>query len=426
MSFSSYTVVFDTVLGSTTEGTISVSAIVPGSVANADFYLEIIDPTGVAIKSTDTGGAPDVSGGNTTLNFALVDIPIDSRGAYLKGAYTINVYVKNEEVPPVVNTSVQTDALTYSFCPISSQANPNVPTLTAQVNCLTGKLIVTDTTNIQGLSVADYLLTVTPPTVPGVILSGGTTTQKSLTISLSYTNVSYTASIQGTGTRVTEDGDFTITELLSMVGFITIPIECNSLCDLISCAKEQLDTLEARGTVAGGMSKLSEADLTLYLKINSLLSQIGAAQICNACDIEAWVDSLSELVGCDCGCGDSNVPMRLVTLCNSAAGVTNPFQKIDGAGGSLLKDTQYLLWESLDGGDPPVLALDITMLEPDRMYHIAMQGDYAGLRTITSPLENIYYQQFYPVGVDTVAFSTSGGLMCHLWVNNGKIHFTNQ
>jgi hypothetical protein len=425
MSLSNYTVVFDTVTGSPTEGTIAVSAVVPVSVT-ADFYLEIVDPSGATIKSTDTGGAAELSGGNATLDFPVVDLPLDSRGAYLKGAYVINVYVKNQDSGGGANPNIITDTLTYSFCPISSQANPNVPTLTAKVNCLTGKLVVTDTTNIQGLSVADYLLTVTPPTVPGVILSGGTTTQKSLTISLSYTNVSYTASIQGTGTRVTESDDFTITELLSMVGFITIPIECNSLCDLISCAKEQLDTLETRGTAAGGMSKLSEADLTLYLKINSLLSQIGAAQICNACDLEALVDALSELVGCDCGCGDSNVPMRLVTLCNSAAGVTNPFQKIDGAGGSLLKDTQYLLWEALDGGDPPVLALDITMLEVDRMYHIAIPGDYAGLYTITSLLENIYYQQFYPVGVDSVAFSTSGGLMCHLWVNNGKIHFTNQ
>lgn len=391
MSLSNYTVVFDTVLGSPTEGTIAVSAIVPSGVT-ADFYLEIIDPTLATIKSTNTAGAAELSGGNATLDFPVVDLPIDSRGAYLKGTYVINVYVKNQDSGGGPASGIITDTKSYSFCPISSQANPNVPTLTGNVNCLTGKLVVTDTTNIEGLSIADYLLTVTPPTVPGVILSGGTTTQKSLTISLSYTNVSYTASIQGTGTRETTDGDFVVTELLSMVGFITIPIECNSLCDLLTCAQEALAEYEVKAAAVGGLGKLSADDLTAYLKITSLMSQLGAASICNACDLESIVTSLKDLVGCDCGCGDSNVPMRLVTLCSGLVSneVPSLSQLISGSG-TVTGDKKIIYWSAIDSDVTPMMMIDVEDMLVDEVYEIVVSGNFVGDRTIHSADANIVY-----------------------------------
>lgn len=398
---------------------ITITATPPAGYQSANLFIEVIDPTGLAIKEADLDGTPDLVV-TTTPETWDNDLPIskNSAGKYLKGTYKVTVYVSEEtiETDIVTEGEPKIDTISFSFCPYTTILNINT-----KVNCFKGELVVTDLTNWETWSIADYLLVVVPPTVEGIPLSGASTTTQSVTVPLTYTNVTYQVNVTAQITKETTlDSMWTLNEVFTVTGYTSQKVTCNALCDVIACAQETLEELSG----ANCSKVMTAAETSKFLRITMNLALLGAKANCSSC--EDTEDILAALkADIDCHCQDADIPMPLKSICGDPP-AGNKSQHIETAG-ELDTSVDIVYWNvDLAPEETPTLSIDISTMEIDKQYRIICTGEYEGLRYAESPLANVWINGSPPAFTSRAFLFAGGGIATFILVSDGTtIYSTN-
>lgn len=271
-----YNATFYTRVGASNYGKIRLSVNETSPNANPTYFgFEITSPTGAIIKpmpspfSTGTipPAAPDAIG--TSLVSTLTNIPLDSNGAFLQGTYTFRVIALYETSSGSGVYTSSTETVRYAFTPVEiSQFKAN---MRVEVAYATAKITLTDLTYLVGLTSVSRTMSIIPPTIPTVSLSGGTTSGTSLVYTFTYTGVRYVAQLVTDATFTTVSGTFTFDHQLRIQQNSYIDINALVLSDLRAQANAVLVGLEEE--MCGSLDCDCKTTLR-YMKIIRLLQNI--------------------------------------------------------------------------------------------------------------------------------------------------------
>lgn len=371
MSLLTHQISFNSQTGSN-KGKIYLTVVPPADYVSADVFIEITDPTGTVIKAW--GVDPDLEVLTDPIDWESVSIP-KTDGEYIKGTYKVNLKIVDEtyevDGSPVSSDGSQYDVANYSYCPGSTEGCANNPTLTSSMDCMTGKLTVTDVTNYDDVEFDEYLLSIIAPTIPNISITGATTVNRSLTVGVPYTNVTYQGTMSATGTRTYTVDNFEFYDLFEITAYKSILITCfNDICTLLDCADDKFND-----------SCTSDADKE---RILYLMAKIGVAQLCSNCnDISSMLDELKLLVDCTC---NTTTPKPLITACGQDWSIAD--YAVINTEGDIVPNARLILVEG-DGMIP--FNIDATLLTENVEYTIrTIQADTLTPEDMTSPLQNIY------------------------------------
>lgn len=400
MSLLTHQVTFNSQTGAN-KGKIYVTVVPPENYVSADVYIEITDPTGTVIKSW--GVSPDLQVLTDPITWESVNIP-KSDGEYIKGTYKVNLKIAAETYGDSAPEPTQYDVATYSYCPGSTVGCVNNPTLTSSMDCMTGKLTVTDITNYDNVEFDSYLLSIIPPTLPNISIQGATTVNRSLTVGVPYTNVNYQGTMSATGTRTYTVDNFEFYDLFEITAYKSILINCFSdICTLIECADKKFND---------SCTLVVDRERILYL-----MAKIGVAQLCSNCnDVSAYLDELKALVDCDCG---TSIPKPLVTACGQDWSIAD--YAIMTTAGELVPNARLIIVESVDMIS---INIDASLLTEHVEYTMRfVQTNTVLPEDIVSPLQNIF-----GIGalIPVANYPIYGNYCCKFMVHNGNIYILQQ
>ena len=275
MATFAYNATFYTRVGSSDYGKIRIYATTTSPFTYPTYFgFEVISPTGAVIKTMpspfNSSNIPppssDVIGEGTT---AAIAIPLDSNGAFLQGTYTFRVIALYETSDGSNVYASSTETIKYAFTPVEiSQFKAN---MRVEVAYATAKIKLTDLTYIVGLTGVSRTMSVIPPTIPTVSLSGGTTTGTSLVYTFTYTGVRYVAQLVTDAIFTTVSGTFTFDHQLRIQQNSYIDINALVLSQLRAQANAVLVGIEEE--ICGSLDCDCKTTLR-YMKIIRLLQNI--------------------------------------------------------------------------------------------------------------------------------------------------------
>jgi hypothetical protein len=293
----SYNAVFDCQTASAQYGKIRIATTETGAGLNPTYFgFEITSPSGVIIKAMpNVSTTPDVIGSSLT---ALYDIPLDSTGGFLCGTYSIKVNTVETPfwigvgVPPAAIETTQT--ATYLFCAVEkSEYKANLKVGTSYV---TGKITLDDLSVIAGLTSLVRALSITPPTIPSVVLAPVTTTARQLIYSFTYTGVTYIARLLVNAELITIATltNWTFNHRLTQSSLVNININAAVMATLRTQANAVLIAIEEE------LCKTLKCDCATtirYMKIMRLLHNIQISYLeNNAANLDADLQELYRLM----------------------------------------------------------------------------------------------------------------------------------
>lgn len=306
---------FDTRPEEATVGKISfVSTNDVAILTTVEAYVTVTDPLGTVIQAETNPAGPGnytipIGGSNAAF---LVDIPLDSNGAYLGGTYSINIRFRNTgslifNLPPVT--------LDYEFCAHNtpdSLLNSHVVT-GETISCVTGDLVARDSTDYATnvFTLVSRLITIDPPPIDGrADVTSATVTAE---ITVTYTNVVYpvlyaiqysynpfTDSFTGPGTEKT----VTVETLAGAIIQSDVNITCkNNSCATLACLQSYFEGLYNQACAAGGWSRLT-ASASGNFNLAMTYTNLAAMQLAcgNVAKYSELLNLAKDLID-DCGCG---------------------------------------------------------------------------------------------------------------------------
>lgn len=286
-----------------------VIVVTTGLDPTSSFKFEITGPDGVIYALPAT---PDLFGSGGTFT---VDIPVDSDGNWLEGAYTFRV-----QADEFNDGSVDLDVNnTYTWAvPADNQA---ALSLDVKTDCFAKYLIIDDTTAYVSTDTVTKSIVVDYPVISGETNIGDTThTTTPVSISLvrssgkAYENVIYavTAHIHAV-TAVETSGAWSYTTLYAYADFAENHlVQCNKdVCGVISCIESKYSSLLDLACKTGGLRALSREDADTLMLLQSYIALYNFYVQCQDSDkVAEYYGKIKELVG-DCNCPAPTGPVEI-------------------------------------------------------------------------------------------------------------------
>jgi len=227
-----------------------------------DALVQITGPTGNIIKPF---GAVDATVSNTnSVLLAISGVPITSDGNYQEGDYKFEFKFNPSSGNPIPDQNLvfKLDVLRQGKDSCAIKGNLDVV-----ANCDTGQILVTDNTNYFDAEVVSQTITLNYPNIPNVTTPSPVVSNNSmLSASISYSNVSYSISLQTEYQHTYNDDCIIVREDITVI-------------------------------------------LTKYLALFQQYSNCGDVD-----KASYYYDLIAKVVGCDCGCGDQNADVpELIT-----------------------------------------------------------------------------------------------------------------
>lgn len=299
---------FEARSGDANDGKIVVRFFEDASTTTFTGKVSIISPTGVVLRSYATGSVSFVGPGTASI---LVPIPLDGAGEYLRGTYTIQVFLDDNGAGPHPLIEVTHP---YYFCPHNSpdHTTSDLIKLGVVLDCAAETLLATDETDYTDITRLTRVLTTTPPAVTNVAAS--TTGTGSLTSAVTYTNVTYGTELEVSFSYNSEtSGGVPFISYGSAVVFVETKVDCDpNLCATVNCLTERFNTLKSRSKQAGGWYNLPAQERENYEYVASLVALAQMARGCNNyTQSKAYIDEAKTLLNCDCGCAAEPTPKPL-------------------------------------------------------------------------------------------------------------------
>lgn len=317
--------------GSANNGKIQlvVDFVDPGVPYVGDFliYWGVTDPNGVVLKQYD---GPDtfpnplwdghyVDSLAHSTDELLLDIPLGSDGNYVLGDYIFNFYIKDSELGNDPGAEYESGA-TWQFNFQTTVENTTTfgdAQLTAEFNCATAEITATDSTSLDGFTLVERVLRLTPPNVPGYPAPVSVDTDQTvLTETFAWNNAYYQVSLSVTRSYEQDDSDgsnnVTTTVLEMLVAQTTLHIVCGTgMCDAAACLADQITTLEDLACDHGSWGKIPQSDMNKALKkVFYGLAALLYKECGNYNQSAVYAATAGD---CDCGCSDTATDTSEIT-----------------------------------------------------------------------------------------------------------------
>jgi len=291
-------------------------------------YYQVDGP--IAPMKVPNFGVPDgvLNSGNPTAIMPLVNLPLDSSGSTLEGLYKLTYWIEDVSIPGIyteVVSSINLDVLKEGPEDCRIQGN-----IQFEVDCVCYRITITDRTfygSPNEVTLDFRTMTIIYPTIPGQATpTPDATTDITLTVGFDYSNVTYIVNLLSEYHHQNEDGTIIVRE--NLVVQFSQKVVCDfNLCKLIACITEALVKLEHKAARLGGYPNLpiEERDLLQQLYENWMLMSM-ARECGDYKKVYDIYNRISELVNCDCGCGDKGPrgntehPIPVSPSCGGAGG----------------------------------------------------------------------------------------------------------
>lgn len=292
-------------------------------------YIRITKPGGTIIKEMDLE-TPDIDldGGPTEYTIA---IPKTTGGDYLSGTYLVEIAEDQPGDPGVYYEE------TYEFywSPLELAA-----TVGFSVNCVCGKITVTDSTSYGTATIISRTMTIYPPQIPGQASPTPTSSSEAtIIVSFGYANVKYQTILEVEVQREI------ITSVLSMEEFTKTQwndVVCDyNFCALLECVQDEYTRIQALASSRGGINKIPAYELEVWLKLTKDFQLHNAYITCgDYASAQEMYDTILDDLNCDCNCGSSGStePVAISAACGGEEGDT------------LVLDNTFPVVVALDGG----------------------------------------------------------------------------
>lgn len=291
-------------------------------VADINAYWGITDPNGLVIKPfTGPDPYPSTAQDGTITptpgeEFELmVDIPVGSDGNYVLGEYNFRLYLKDGELGNDEDASYEEEFFyNFDFQTVAKNLTEyGAAVLTSEYNCATGEITATDSTSLEGYTLVERVLRLTPPNVPGNPAPVSFTTgSAALVFAFAWNNAYYQVSLSLVRTyeQVSDDWTFTVSEMLTAQD--TIHVVCaTNMCEAAACLSEGLSKLEDLGCSLGSWHNIPNSELVpvvrkaMYGVLALLYKQ------CGNYNLSAQYAAIAG--DCDCGCGADSAQDGAIT-----------------------------------------------------------------------------------------------------------------
>lgn len=268
-----------------------------GDDATVNVFIDLIAPDGTSLN-TKNFASPDLV--VTTPKTKTWSIPLDSDDDYLRGTYTVALYVEQTVSTP--GTQTLDEDSEYYF-----NAYDNLSNLTWNETCVPGAaaiLQLVDSGNYTDFTVVSKEIKIVyPPQENKADLTGSGT---SLSINPRWSNVDYVGSVRTECFLTTDDGDVDWFEQYSFDAQNTKTFQCSS-CDITECVSEFANKIAAKPSLSPADEKL----LNLVLLYETAYRNAKACG--NTSQASSFVTKIKTLIGCDCGCDESDEPSPITS-----------------------------------------------------------------------------------------------------------------
>lgn len=306
-----------------------ITTVPPPGIQVYNVYFEVQGP--VAPLKLPNFASPDgtMDNGNPTAVMAAVGLPLDSTGSTMEGTYVLKYHIEDTSAPgvyTVVSHSIDLDVLKEGpeDCRIQGQ-------LDVDVNCVCFELTVTDNTyygDESEITLDSRSIEVVLPKIPGQAQPAPvTTTDKSITLGFDYSNVTYTINLVSVYHHYNTDETIEVQE--NLIATRSVEVVCDfNLCKLTECINAKLLSLEKKAARVGGWPNLPLDERDFVAQLNNYMIMMNLYRTCgNYNKVYEVYNIISDLVGCDCGCGgengkkgNTNHPIPVSPACGGAGG----------------------------------------------------------------------------------------------------------
>lgn len=276
-------------------------------------YVKITDPTGTVIHTPPAFSALgdyNVTALTQTIWSDIV-IPTDSNGNYLSGNYLIEIWKRfvSDALPAAVKIANET----YNFCPHNTPLNTLNSRLSFSqtLSCVTGLLTGNDLTDYTALAFTrtSRLLTIDPPAIDG--RANVTSSTNTVSITVTYTNVSYGILYNITYTYSPQvsalDATTSIITQAGVINYVNYAVTCDSsICATVECLGTYFTDLEAKACAKGGWSRLTAAEQGNFTYVSAMINLASMSLACgNVTNYELYLNKAKAILNdCNCGCAE--------------------------------------------------------------------------------------------------------------------------
>lgn len=271
------------------------------ALADANGIFKITGPAGV-IHNNTSYVSPDIDA-DVSLEFNTVQLPLDSDGNVLQGAYEIVYSVKDDNTGDIATTTT-TFTLDYT-----------APTVDVDItfDYAIPKLTSTDSTDYDVNGVTPTIVRTHLIIYPGNLaadVSGAAATVSTNTVyTKKDTPLQYSGKV--TSTLTYSFTNFTLTDSVTGTEYYSILLDPN-LCD-VYCGMRQVyqNLIDVKGTSA------EPGALSILAKVTSIAQLIDQAIACGKTEhVADYLDQMRECGGftSDCGCDEDDDPVLITGL----------------------------------------------------------------------------------------------------------------
>lgn len=286
-------------------------------VEGAEFRFKLVDPAGLTVRDYPTDPDYTVPGGGPTGWQAAgsVDLPLNSAGDdYLRGTYTLYVQLTDpgDTVTEFIETADFNPATTATQVNAKDGDGNYYGLLTADVNCQTAKVTVTDETDYTGWTKTDRAITLAAPVINGssATFENDNVDDGDVQASFSWTNVTYTYGMLADRFKTSDESELNAVVIEwdeSVVSSGSVDITCgpSAICPLLPCADSLFNKAYQEACANGGWARVNPKTISdLNAAINMLNMAHLHAECGNETESAAYRAKFEALLGssCDCGC----------------------------------------------------------------------------------------------------------------------------
>lgn len=270
----------------------------PGAAPGYTVKWGVIGPLGTVRDIGSDAGTAFANNGTVTV---YEDIPLDSSGAYLAGAYTFAWTVVDDTAEVFIEGTH-----TFDYSPAVGPSENGAATLVASYNCLSGKINVADATVLGDYTLETRTISVLPPQVAGQPLPvAQVTNDPTLELDIEWNNAPYQVSLTIVRKLTITEDDTTFIVLEQFTANKTLNIVCDtSMCSAAACLEKEITALDALACSKGDWSDLTpaekaKAERSVYYGVLALLYR-------NCGDMNKAAEYGAKAGDCGCGCSSAD------------------------------------------------------------------------------------------------------------------------
>lgn len=273
-------------------------------------YFSIINPTGTVLHLGNVT-TPDIDQ-DVSMVFDSVSVPLDSLGNLLSGYYKIQYFVEQSGTI-VYNTEEVSVLICDDDCDNVTNGD-----LEIDINCDSAVATAYDRTEYASGSEVERVLTLRPPLGSkysnGTVASTYSTTNNYVNSDALWSGV-WEAHLVAIVTHTDIVGGFEFKTIEYVDVYDNAEATCSiNLCALYSCITQTLEKVKKQASDRGGLGN----NVDLHDFVSTIEMEYISMEVARSCGNKTKVvehyNKLKELLGCDCGCGNSTSPTLIEAI----------------------------------------------------------------------------------------------------------------